>query len=88
MIYYDLLRYLIFFAERLPNDQLIITYGFVGDSINMEEYGSIGFGPVSSSSSCLLSSDVWVSILPSLLEKTRRRSPLCASPSVLRFTFF
>lgn len=27
------------------------TYGFVVDNINMDEYGSIGFGPVSSSSS-------------------------------------
>lgn len=44
------------------------TYGFVGDSINMEEYGSIGFGPVSSSSSCFFSSsDDCFPPLPSLL---------------------
>ena len=45
------------------------TYGFVGDSINMEEYGSIGFGPVSSSSSCFFSSsDDCLPPFPSLLK--------------------
>lgn len=37
---------------------VISTYGLVGDKINMDEYGSIGFGPsgTSSSSSFLASS--------------------------------
>jgi hypothetical protein len=31
--------------------ETIETYGFVGESMNIEEYGSIGLGPVGSSSS-------------------------------------
>lgn len=37
------------------------TYGFVGDKTNMDEYGSIGFGPSGISSSSFLASSFFVS---------------------------
>lgn len=42
----------------LPALDILVTHGLVGDKINMDEYGSIGFGPsgISSSSSFLASS--------------------------------
>lgn len=38
------------FSVAFPS-KITYTYGLVGDKMNMDEYGSIGFGPSSTSSS-------------------------------------
>jgi len=44
------------------------TYGFVGEKINMDEYGSMGLGPVmSSSSSSVFFSSSFLLLFPLLL---------------------
>jgi len=45
------------------------TYGFVGEKINMDEYGSMGLGPVMSSSSSVFFSSSFLLLFPLLLNR-------------------
>jgi hypothetical protein len=49
------------------------TYGFVGEKMNMDEYGSMGLGPVMSSSSSVFFSSSFLLLFPLLLSiKTKK----------------
>jgi hypothetical protein len=44
------------------------TYGLVGEKINMDEYGSMGLGPVMSSSSSAFFSSSFLLLFPLLVK--------------------
>jgi hypothetical protein len=44
------------------------TYGLVGEKINMDEYGSMGLGPVMSSSSSAFFSSTFLLFFPLLVK--------------------
>lgn len=52
------------------------TYGFVGEKINMDEYGSMGLGPVISSSSSVFFSSSFLLLFPLLLSRQTKQCEL------------
>ena len=50
-IYNPVIFFNLIYTQNPPVPEFYVTYGFVEDKMKKDEYGRMGFGPVSSSSS-------------------------------------